>query len=496
MSWTKGVWSLAEDVFQIEYDVGRSHLANEARCSGFPYVSSLQKLARCLSDRFDRLGASVDIGKAIKLTESALKLSPREHPNRPMLLSSLPCYRRKKFMKPVAHSEPDFIKQLIKDAVSGILETLPPRLLNTQTGYLCDRDLLIADFDNSPQYEQLLSSATAFDSYEREGHIRETVSAHFKYASLSHRWGNDEPLLRDIRGRVIYEMDLTDGLLKLQSFCSTACECGYLWAWSDTCCIDKDSTVEFAKAITSMFSWYRRSALTIVHLADIFGTAMLSSSVWFKRGWTLQELLAPRTVLFYTHDWSLYKECSSSNHKEDAILLRELEDATGIAQRYLTNFDPGMDNARSRLHWASGRRTTEPEDIAYSLFGILNVYLPVIPGESAENALGRLLAEIVTQSGDVSVLSWVGEASTFNSCFPAHISSYRSSRRPPSPLFQPSTPNTTEFKACETWHKLFNSLSKLDPPQFILSSTSAPVHHVSGYSGLLGRSPCLYLSCV
>lgn len=255
---------------------------------------------------------------------------------------------------------------------------------------------MIADFDNSPQYEQLLSSATAFDSYEREGHIRETVSAHFKYASLSHRWGNDEPLLRDIRGRVIYEMDLTDGLLKLQSFCSTACECGYLWAWSDTCCIDKDCTVELAKAITSMFSWYRRSAPTIVHLADIFGTAMLSSSVCFKRGWTLQELLAPRTVLFYTHDWSLYKECSSSNHKEDAILLRELEDATGIAQRYLTNFDPGMDNARSRLHWASERRTTEPEDIVYSLCGILNVYLPVIPGESAENALGRLLAEIVT----------------------------------------------------------------------------------------------------
>jgi len=71
-------------------------------------------------------------------------------------------------------------------------------------------------------------------------------------------------------------------------------------------------------------------------------------------------------------------------------------------------------------------------------------------------------------------LSWVGELSTFNSCFPAHISSYRSPRRPPSPLFQPSTPNTTEFKACETWHKLFNSLSKLDPPQFICHRLRLP----------------------
>ena len=434
------------------------------------HVSSLQNLARCLSDRFDRSGALSDIEEAIKLTESALELRPREHPNRPMLLSSLTCYRRKKFMKPVAHSKPDFIRQLIKDAVSGILKTVPPRLLNTRTGHLCDRDSLIADFDNSPQYEQLLSSAAAYELYECKGHIRETVSAHFKYATLSHRWGKDEPLLRDIRGRTVYDMDLTDGLMKLQSFCATACECGYSWAWSDTCCIDKDSTVELAKAITSMFSWYRRSALTIVHLADIFGTGLLSSSVWFKRGWTLQELLAPRTVLFYTRDWSLYRECSSSNHKEDVVLLRELEDATGIAQQYLTNFDPGIDNARSRLQWASERHTTEPEDIAYSLFGIFNVYLPIIPGESAENAFGRLLAEIVTQSGDISVLSWVGEGSTFNSCFPAHISSYRSSRGAPPPLcaadLQASTSNTTDFKSCEASHKLFNSLSKLDPPQF------------------------------
>ncbi|KIM64298.1 hypothetical protein SCLCIDRAFT_1168129 [Scleroderma citrinum Foug A] len=175
-----------------------------------------------------------------------------------------------------------------------------------------------------------------------------------------------------------------------------------------------------------MFSWYRRSALTIVYLADVSGDGILSTSDWFKRGWTLQELPASRKVLFYTQDWSLYKGLSSSNHKEDGVVLNELEDTTGIGPRYLNDFKPGLDSARLRLQWASERRTTQPEDVAYSLFGIFGISLPIIPGESAENALGRLLTEIISKSGDVSVLDWVGEASSFHSCFPARIASYQS----------------------------------------------------------------------
>ncbi|KIM56081.1 hypothetical protein SCLCIDRAFT_29880 [Scleroderma citrinum Foug A] len=229
----------------------------------------------------------------------------------------------------------------------------------------------------------------------------------------------------------------------------------------------QDSTVELATAITSVFSWYRRSALTIVHLADIFGTGMPSSSV-----------VAGRSKNFSRRALYCSTECSSSNHKKDAILLRELEDATGIAQQYLTNFDPGIDNARSRLQWAPERHTTEPEDIPYSLFGISNIYLPIVPGESAEHALGRLLAEIVTQSGDISILSWVGEGSTFNCCFPTHISSYRFARGASSPLcaidLQASMSNTTDFRPFEAWHKLFNSPSKLDLPQFICHRLRLP----------------------
>ncbi|KAL4063929.1 hypothetical protein V8B97DRAFT_2026246 [Scleroderma yunnanense] len=144
--------------------------------------------------------------------------------------------------------------------------------------------------------------------------------------------------------------------------------------WSDTCCIHKDSSAELSEVIGSIFSWYRKLALAMVLLAI----------KWFRRGWTLQELLAP----FFARDWSLYKD-GALNHKEDSV-----------------------DNARSRFQWVSGRFTTRPEDIAYSLLGIFGLHMPVLYGESAEIALGRLLAE-------------VGQSSTFHSCFPATLTLYQ-----------------------------------------------------------------------
>lgn len=91
----------------------------------------------------------------------------------------------------------------------------------------------------------------------------------------------------------------------------------------------------------------------------------------------------------------------AANHKTDSALLEELQNTTEITKRHLTNFYPGMDDAWSRLQWASRRHTTRPEDTAYSLFGILGPYLPVFYGEGAENALGRPLEQIISRSGDV-----------------------------------------------------------------------------------------------
>ena len=439
----------------------------------------LRNLAWCLIQKFIKLSTKTDLEDAIKYEQDAAALYPQGHPDRAESFNNLTTYRQLRAKWRGATPRPDHfpspfrspkVEQLIGNIVFETLKALPRRLLDTHNGRLCDRGSQVLHFKSSQEYEELVSLASALDTPTQTSHVRTVVAAYFRYVTLSHRWGNFEPSFRDIDGRTIYELILTDGLSKLQSFCLESSQHGYLWAWSDTCCIDKESSVESQEAIGSMFSWYRQSALTVVHLADVLDTGTLTSSEWFKRGWTLQELLAPHTLLFFTRDWSLYRD-SSSNHKEDNAILSELEQATGIKSRYLTDFRPGVDDARSKLQWASTRFTTRPEDIAYSLFGVFGLHLPVLYGESAENALGRLLAEVVSKSGDTSILDWVGQSSTFHSCFPATIVPYQTqvlSQLPLSDLTSP--PNMGwiwSFFTLRYVRNMHQVLSRLPLTQFI-----------------------------
>jgi hypothetical protein len=244
---------------------------------------------------------------------------------------------------------------------------------------------------------------------------------------LSHRWEGKEPLLHDIKNKAVFQLEAAGGLKKLQLFCKKAYQAGFHWAWVDSCCIDQNNNVELQKSINSMFAWYYHAALTIVYLSDVppsSKSGALTKSAWNTRGWTVPEFLAPKVILFYQQDWTLYLDNDSHNHKESVEIMHELEDATGVDARALVAFQPGMRNAREKLKWASTRVTTVAEDIAYSLFGIFGIQLPIIYGENKENALGRLLQEIVARSGDITALDWVGQPSTFNSCLPANISSY------------------------------------------------------------------------
>ncbi|KAI6113386.1 hypothetical protein EV401DRAFT_2236740, partial [Pisolithus croceorrhizus] len=388
-------------------------------------LERIRPLNRCrallnLANALHEQGTENSVTEAVSLARTALGLCPPGNSDRALCQEHLASYLETKVGKkessahtrrPAAgpSSSGTFdIKRSIKKIVFDRLEKLPLRLLHTSTGVLCDRDAQVSHFESSPQYQHLLSLASSLDNHQLETEINTVISEYFEYATLSHRWGNGEPLLRDVEGKSIYDLSGTDGQAKLQKFCIFAFRHHFQWAWSDTCCIEKDSSAELQEAIGSMFSWYHWSSLTIVHLSDVFDAGSLADSVWFTRGWTLQELLASHTVLFYTYDWSLYLKSDAVDHKTNPALLEELRDATGIAKEHLTNFRAGMDDARSKLHWASSRRTTRPEDIAYSLFGIFQVHLPIFYGESAQNALGRLLAEIISRSGDVSVLDWVG----------------------------------------------------------------------------------------
>ena len=135
-------------------------------------------------------------------------------------------------------------------------------------------------------------------------------------------------------------------------------------------------------------------------------------------------------------------------------------------------FRPGMVGARDKLQWVSTRNTTIPEDIAYSLFGIFGVHLPIIYGENAQNALGRLLQEIVAQSGDITCLDWVGKPSEFNSCLPANITYYRA---PPSALLAPLSEDDMQMWIsklrdginAEVASRLYRTLDSMGAPQFV-----------------------------
>ncbi|KAG1814088.1 hypothetical protein EV424DRAFT_42526 [Suillus variegatus] len=368
---------------------------------------------------------------------------------------------------------PSDVENATRQAIHAQLENAPLRLINTSTGHLCNRDVQINTFIESTEYEELLHSSVMHGPLQTEP-IKEAVAKYFSWVMLSHKWETKEPLLHDIQGKGIYNLDPVGTVVKLQKFCGVARDAGHRWAWSDTCCIDQNNNVEVQRSVNSMFVWYHYSALTIVYLSDVPPSSKrgaLANSIWNTRGWTILEFLAPKIVLFYQADWTLYLDDRSHNHKESVTITQELERSTGINARALVAFRPGMRDARGKLQWASTRVTTLQEDIAYPLFGIFGVHLPVLYGENKQNALGRLLQEIIAHSGDITSLDWVGQSSTFNSCLPAEISSYKALPYTLPPLPEDEIQNSVStlrnnIVAVESASKLYTTLENLGIPRF------------------------------
>ncbi|KAG2743754.1 hypothetical protein P692DRAFT_20168015 [Suillus brevipes Sb2] len=363
-------------------------------------------------------------------------------------------------------------KGAIRKVIDAQLENAPFRMLSTTTGFICDRDAQINTFSRSPEYNELLLLTMKHAELQTEP-VKKGVEKYFRCVMLSHRWEGNEKLLHEIQGRAVYKLDPVGTVVKLQKFCEVVRDAGYHWAWMDTCCIDKHSNTELQESLNSMFVWYRHSALTIVYLSDVppsSESGALAKSEWNKRGWTVQEFLAPKVVLFYQRDWTLYLGDHSSNHKKSARIMQELGDATGIDPRALVDFHPDMKSAREKLKWASTRTTTRQEDIAYSLFGIFGVRLILDYGEKKQHALGRLLQEIVDQSGDISALDWVGKSSEFNSCLPADIASYEDPACELSPLsedaIQTSISSLRNTVAVGSASELYTLLSEQPAPRF------------------------------
>lgn len=230
------------------------------------------------------------------------------------------------------------------------------------------------------------------------------------YAALSHVWGPSEQSFHDIQDIHRRYPSSTDDprshiCEKIRNFCIYAQAAGYEWVWVDTCCIDKSSSAELSEAINSMYAWYADADVCYAFLEDVPddedpdapGSAF-RQSVWFTRGWTLQELIAPQDVVFLSRNWRpLCSKCASPG------LLQEV---TGIDIDVLLSLAPLPSiSAAKRLSWASRRETTRVEDEAYSLMGIFGVHIPIMYGEG-RRAFRRLQEEIMKQSPDHTLFVW------------------------------------------------------------------------------------------
>ncbi|KXH45362.1 HET domain-containing protein [Colletotrichum nymphaeae SA-01] len=255
-----------------------------------------------------------------------------------------------------------------------------------------------------------------------------------KYAILSHTWGDDEVTLQDLEH---HDHTKKRGYTKIDGLCCLAAKNGFEWVWIDTCCIDKTSSAELSEAINSMYRWYKDASICYAYLEDVmpekcpayveddkphndldrdddewssaepddyeYPEAFVNhfgSSRWFTRGWTLQELLAPKNLYFFNAAWKEFGTRSTLAHR--------IESVTSIPVEFLRKHPyPDFRSAKVavRMSWAARRQTTRSEDGAYSLLGIFDVNMPLLYGEGRK-AFERLQLEILKESPDESILAW------------------------------------------------------------------------------------------
>lgn len=265
----------------------------------------------------------------------------------------------------------------------------------------------------------------------------EAVTHTPKYAILSHRWRKGEEVqFRDLPS--LPKQQLRDlppenpvsplpssspqndqrnlsSLYKIAGACKKVLETkdeAMRHIWIDTICINQGDSQELTTSINSMFRWYQNAQVCYVYLFDVSwdSTNLLMSqkqfvgSEWFLRGWTLQELLAPKQLKFFDRDWKLI------GSKDD--LVTEIMTATRISAEHLSGAFRDASLAQ-KMSWLAGRTTEYLEDRAYCVLGIFDIYLDARYG-SGESEFMRLQQEIITNwpqgvPFDESLFAWRAE---------------------------------------------------------------------------------------
>ena len=245
----------------------------------------------------------------------------------------------------------------------------------------------------------------------------------------------------------------------MKGFCKLALSEGCRYGWVDTCCINKGNSSELGEAINSMYRWYVGSKICIAYLKDVPQRQLLSSS-WFDRGWTLQELIGPKTMIFCNHDWHIIGTKLG--------LTAELSRKTKIPESVLSHATkPSACSVAQRMSWAAERTTTRVGDRAYSLMGLFDVYMSMIYGER-EKAFLRLQQHIIQKSKDESIFAWCTQ-------FPGNLKTY-------SGLFAPSP---SAYVHCSEIIQTRGSGAFLEVNGELLIGSKVARHGMDTYSALL-----------
>jgi hypothetical protein len=211
------------------------------------------------------------------------------------------------------------------------------------------------------------------------------------YAILSHTWGDEsqEVTFEDIIRRSASEKE---GYKKIRFCGEQAILDGLQYFWIDTCCIDKSNPVELSQAISAMFRWYRNAKQCYVYLSDVSDSpnehdsqpwdSDFWKSRWFTRGWTLQELVAPHSVVFFS------REGKRLGNKDS--LKQQIHAITRVPMLALEGASLSQFSVEERFLWIKHRRTKLEEDMVYSLLGIFDIEMPLFYGEGAVAAFNRL----------------------------------------------------------------------------------------------------------
>ncbi|KAH7382436.1 hypothetical protein DE146DRAFT_623806, partial [Phaeosphaeria sp. MPI-PUGE-AT-0046c] len=221
-----------------------------------------------------------------------------------------------------------------------------------------------------------------------------------RYAVLSYCWASDidEVSMDDIEGGTAYTKT---GYAKLRLFAQRAREDGLQHFWTNMCCVNRSHNLAISDAIIDTFPWFKGSSKCYVYLSDVSAVDESKGSVvareaqwqhsfensrWFTRSWTLQELLAPESVEFFSAEG---RRLGDKRSLEDKI-----EYITGIPRAALRGAPLEGFSVDERISWMKGRQSNRVESRAYALLGLSGVSMAIQYGEGEVNAFIRLRGEI------------------------------------------------------------------------------------------------------